>query len=117
MEVTIVYYRMRWVPIIYIPPTARAGYTPLVSESNALKNKCKKIFLFHRKKILCSTNNLILSLKLMTMKSILLYLFATLMLGSFTGLLMSFGSHILPCIGFMSLFWGCMLMPMLGDAK
>jgi hypothetical protein len=77
----------------------------------------KKDFFYTGKRIMCSTNNLILSLKLMTMKSILLYLFATALLGSFTGLLMSFGSHILPCIGFMSLFWGCMLMPMLGDAK
>jgi hypothetical protein len=50
------------------------------------------------------------------MKKILLYLFATAMLGSFSGLLMSFGSHVLLCIGFMSLFWGCMLMPMLGSA-
>ena len=51
------------------------------------------------------------------MKKILLYLFATALLGSFSGLLMSFGSNIVQCIGFMCLFWGCMLMPMLGDAK
>ncbi len=50
------------------------------------------------------------------MKKILLYLFATAMLGSFTGLLMSFGDHILQYIGFMCLFWGCMFMPMLGSA-
>ena len=108
---------MRWVPIIYTPPTARAGCTPLESESNATKSKCKKIFFFHRKKILCSTNNLVLTLKLITMKSILLYLFAITLLGSFSGLLMSFGSHILECIGFMILFWACMLTPMLGSTK
>jgi hypothetical protein len=51
------------------------------------------------------------------MKSILMYLFATLMLGSFSGLLMSFGKDMIQHIGFMSLFWGCMLMPMLGSAK
>jgi hypothetical protein len=50
------------------------------------------------------------------MKKILLYLFATAMLGSFSGLLMSFGSDIVSYIGAMCLFWGCMLMPMLGSA-
>ena len=65
---------------------------------------------------MCSTNNLILTLKLMTMKKILLYLFATALLGSFSGVLMSMGYHVLPCIGFMCLFWGCMLTPMLGSA-
>jgi hypothetical protein len=66
---------------------------------------------------MCSTNNFVLNLKLITMKSILLYLFAITLLGSFSGLLMSFGDHILECIGFMCLFWACMLTPMLGDAK
>ena len=51
------------------------------------------------------------------MKTILLYLFATAMLGSFSGLLMSFGNDIVSYIGAMCLFWGCMLMPMLGSAK
>jgi len=50
------------------------------------------------------------------MKKILLYLFATAMLGSFTGLLMSSGSDIVSYIGAMCLFWGCMFMPMLGSA-
>lgn len=51
------------------------------------------------------------------MKSIVRYLFATALLGSFTGLLMSFGSDIISYIGAMCLFWGCMLIPMLGSAK
>jgi hypothetical protein len=51
------------------------------------------------------------------MKTILLYLFATALLGSFSGLLMSFGNEILAHIGVMCLFWACMLTPMLGDAK
>ena len=49
------------------------------------------------------------------MKTIAIYLFATLMLGSFSGMLMSMGSNMITCVGFMSLFWGCMLMPMLGS--
>jgi len=49
------------------------------------------------------------------MKKFLPYLFAVLLLGSFSGILMSMGSHIIPCIGFMSLFWAGMLTPMLGD--
>lgn len=51
------------------------------------------------------------------MKKIFLYLYATAMLGSFTGLLMSMGSNVILCIGFMCLFWGGMLIPMLGSAK
>lgn len=48
------------------------------------------------------------------MKTIALYLFAVLLLGSFSGLLMSMGTNILPAIGFMCLFWAGMLTPMLG---
>jgi hypothetical protein len=49
------------------------------------------------------------------MKTIAYYLFGVLLLGSFSGLLMSFGHNILASIGMMSLFWACMLTPMLGD--
>ncbi len=82
-----------------------------------MESDCAKRFFFTGKSFLSERNNLVLTLKLITMKKILLYLFATAMLGSFSGLLMSFGDHILQYIGFMCLFWGCMLMPMLGDAK
>jgi hypothetical protein len=47
------------------------------------------------------------------MKNIAYYLFGVGLLGSFSGTLMSMGSDILLCIGFMCLFWGCMLTPML----
>lgn len=46
---------------------------------------------------------------------VLYYCFAVVMLGTFTGLLNSFGSNILPSIGIFSLFWALMLTPMLGD--
>ncbi len=49
------------------------------------------------------------------MKTIAYYLFGVLLLGTFSGLLMSFGANILPSIGMMSLFWAGMLTPMLGD--
>jgi hypothetical protein len=81
-----------------------------------LKKAVQKDFFFTGKSSLSERNNLVLTLKLITMKSILMYLFATLMLGSFSGLLMSFGSDIVSYIGAMCLFWGCMLMPMLGSA-
>jgi hypothetical protein len=81
-----------------------------------LESDCEKSFFYTGKSSLSERNNSVLTLKLITMKKILLYLFATAMLGSFSGLLMSMGSHVLLCIGFMSLFWGCMLMPMLGSA-
>lgn len=51
------------------------------------------------------------------MKNVLAYLFAITLLGSFSGLLMSMGSHMVPSIGMMSLFWACMLTPMLIDNK
>jgi hypothetical protein len=46
---------------------------------------------------------------------ILYYCFAVVMLGTFTGLLSSFGTNILASIGMFSLFWALMLTPMLGD--
>jgi len=49
------------------------------------------------------------------MKKFLPYLFGVILLGSFSGLLMSFGSNIFACVGMMCLFWACMLTPMLGD--
>lgn len=47
------------------------------------------------------------------MKTISFYLFAVLLLGTFQGLLMSMGTHILMSIAGASLFWALMLMPML----
>jgi hypothetical protein len=49
------------------------------------------------------------------MKTIAYYLFAVLLLGTFSGLAVSMGTHILMSIGFMSLFWAGMLTPMLAD--
>lgn len=48
------------------------------------------------------------------MKSIVRYVYSVLLLGSFSGLLMSFGNDILAYMGGMCLFWACMLTPMLG---
>ena len=45
------------------------------------------------------------------------YLFGVLLLGSFQGLLFSMGSDILLSCLVSYLFWGCMLLPMLGDIK
>lgn len=47
------------------------------------------------------------------MKDVLYYLFAVILLGSFSGLFMSMGNHILLCIGFNCLLWACILAPML----
>jgi hypothetical protein len=49
------------------------------------------------------------------MKSVAHYLFGVLLLGTFMGVLMSFGHNILPAIGISCLFWACMLTPMLAD--
>jgi len=49
------------------------------------------------------------------MKNIAFYIYSVLLLGSFSGILMSFGHHILECIGLMCLFWAGMLTPMLGS--
>lgn len=49
------------------------------------------------------------------MKKIAPYLFGVLLLGSFSGFLMSMGNNILMSIGLMCLFWAGMLTPMLGD--
>jgi hypothetical protein len=48
-------------------------------------------------------------------KKYLGYLAATLLLGVFMGILMSFGNDILLCIGISWLFWAGMLTPMLID--
>jgi hypothetical protein len=48
------------------------------------------------------------------MKTIGMYFYAVILLGSFSGLLISMGQDIMPCICFMCLFWAGMLMPMLG---
>jgi len=48
-------------------------------------------------------------------KQILLYLWAVVCLGVFTGIFMSMGTHILAAIGVGCVFWACMLMPMLAD--
>jgi len=45
------------------------------------------------------------------------YLFGVLLLGSFQGLLLSMGSDILLSCFVSYLFWGCLLLPMLGDIK
>jgi len=49
------------------------------------------------------------------MKQYLGYVYAVMLLGTFMGILMSFGNNILPCIGFSCLFWAGMLTPMLID--
>ena len=95
---------------------AGAGVPPMNLRAMTWNLTVQKLFFSQGKVSHAERNNLVLTLKLITMKKILLYLFATAMLGSFSGLLMSFGANIIPCIGFMCLFWGCMLMPMLGDA-
>lgn len=41
------------------------------------------------------------------------YIFIVLLLGTFSGVLMSFGNDILPSIGMMSLFWAAMCAPVL----
>jgi hypothetical protein len=48
-------------------------------------------------------------------ESILPYLFAVLLMGSISGLVVSMGANILLCMGVMSLFWAGMFAPMLGD--
>jgi hypothetical protein len=48
-------------------------------------------------------------------KQVILYLWAVVCLGVFSGALMSMGTHMLMAIGFMCAFWACMLMPMLAD--
>lgn len=45
------------------------------------------------------------------------YLFGVLLLGSFQGLLLSMGSDVLLSLFISYLFWGCMLLPMLGGIK
>ena len=107
---------MWWVLYQLTPGPRHSWGTPHESESNELKLTVQKDFFSTGKSSLSERNNLVLNLKLITMKKILLYLFATAMLGSFSGLLMSFGSDIVSYIGAMCLFWGCMLMPMLGSA-
>jgi H+/gluconate symporter-like permease len=48
------------------------------------------------------------------MKTILAYLFAVILLGSFMGLLLlSTGGPLTLCLTASYLFWGCMLAPML----
>jgi hypothetical protein len=47
------------------------------------------------------------------MKNLFTYFFAVLLFGSFSGILVSMGSHIMLSITFMSLFWACMFAPML----
>lgn len=49
------------------------------------------------------------------MRTILFYLWAVLCLGVMSGVMMSFGSHMLEAMGFMCVFWACMLMPMLSS--
>jgi hypothetical protein len=49
------------------------------------------------------------------MRTVPYYIFAVLLLGTFMGVLMSFGHNILPAIGVSCLFWACMLTPMLAD--
>jgi hypothetical protein len=107
---------MWWVLYQLTPGSRHSWCTPYESGSNELKLTVQKDFFFTEKSSLSERNNLVLNLKLITMKKILLYLFATAMLGSFTGLLISSGSDIVSYIGAMCLFWGCMFMPMLGSA-
>jgi len=47
------------------------------------------------------------------MKNYMPYIFVVLLLGTFSGLLMSMGSNILASVGMMSLFWAAMLAPVL----
>lgn len=49
-------------------------------------------------------------------KTIAAYLFGVTLLGAFSGLLMSMGSNMLASMGFMCLFWACMLTPMLRES-
>jgi hypothetical protein len=49
------------------------------------------------------------------MKNIAHYLFGVLLLGTFMGVLMSFGHNILLSIGLSCLFWAGILTPMLAD--
>jgi len=49
------------------------------------------------------------------MKQYLGYIYAVMLLGTFMGILMSFGNNILLHIGMSCLFWACMLTPMLID--
>ena len=51
------------------------------------------------------------------MKGFLQYLFIVSLLGTFSGLLMSFGTQILWSIGMMCLFWGLMFTPFLINIK
>ncbi len=48
-----------------------------------------------------------------SMKNYIPYIFVVLLLGTFSGLLMSMGSNILASVGMMSLFWAAMLAPTL----
>lgn len=105
---------MWWLLHHHTPGPRRIRGTPYESGSNDLVHAVQKTFFFTGKVSHAERNNLVLNLKLITMKSILLYVFATALLGSFSGLLMSFGSNILAYIGVMCLFWACMLTPMLG---
>jgi hypothetical protein len=47
------------------------------------------------------------------MKNYMPYIFVVLLLGTFSGLLMSMGSNMLASVGMMSLFWAAMLAPTL----
>ena len=48
-----------------------------------------------------------------TMKNIGPYIYIVLLLGTFSGILMSMGDNILASVGMMSLFWAAMLAPVL----
>lgn len=48
-------------------------------------------------------------------KTIAPYLFSVILLGAFSGILMSMGHDIIKHVGFMCLFWALMLAGMLGD--
>ena len=49
------------------------------------------------------------------MKKYLTYIYAVILLGTFSGIVTSIGSNIFPAIAFMSIFWACMLTPMLSE--
>lgn len=108
---------MCWVPTSYTPDPRCKGGTPYESESNDLLLTVQKTFFFTGKSFLSGRNNLVLTLKLITMKTIVRYLFATALLGVITGVLISSGFDVIAYIGAMCLFWAFMLMPMLGSAK